>query len=60
MHGVMEAIYHKVPMVGMPVFIDQIDVLARMLQKDIAVGIDKYSDAEAIRSALEEVLTNFR
>jgi glucuronosyltransferase len=24
MHGVMEAIYHSVPMVGMPVFIDQV------------------------------------
>ena len=24
MHGVMEAIYHAVPMVGMPVFIDQV------------------------------------
>ena len=24
MHGVMEAIYHAVPMVGMPVFVDQV------------------------------------
>ena len=24
MHGVMESIYHAVPMVGMPVFIDQV------------------------------------
>ena len=28
MHGVMEAIYHNVPMVGMPVFIDQVISLA--------------------------------
>ena len=27
MHGVMEAIYHSVPMVGMPVFIDQVSYL---------------------------------
>ena len=24
MHGVMEAIYHAVPMVGIPIFIDQV------------------------------------
>ena len=24
MHGVMEAVYHRVPMVGMPVFVDQV------------------------------------
>lgn len=29
MHGVMEAIYHAVPMVGMPVFIDQVDILRK-------------------------------
>ena len=27
MHGVMESIYHRVPMVGMPVFIDQVILL---------------------------------
>ena len=31
MHGVMESIYHSVPMVGMPVFIDQVLVLSQAI-----------------------------
>jgi UDP-glucoronosyl and UDP-glucosyl transferase len=30
MHGVMEAIYHAVPMVGMPVFIDQVSWIFKL------------------------------
>ena len=60
MHGVMEAIYHKVPMVGMPVFIDQVDVLARIQQKEIGVGLDKWASKNEIRSAIEKVLNNDR
>merc|ERR1712038_1286988 len=56
MHGVMEAIYHEVPMVGMPVFIDQIDVLARIKQKGIGVGLDKWASNHEIKSAIQEVL----
>ena len=38
MHGVMEAIWHGVPVVGMPVFIDQGDVLVRMTERGITVA----------------------
>ena len=55
MHGVMEAIYHRVPMVGMPVFFDQGDVLVRMKEKGIAVGIDKFSSSDDIHSAIVRV-----
>lgn len=60
MHGVMEAIYHQVPMVGMPVFIDQIDVLARIKQKGIGVGLDKWATKHEIKSAIEQVLKDER
>ena len=53
MHGVMEAIYYGVPMVGMPVFIDQVDVLARIEQKRIGVGLDKWASSNEIRFAVD-------
>ena len=31
MHGVMEAIFYSVPMVGMPVFIDQVSTLSYLI-----------------------------
>ena len=60
MHGVMEAIYHGVPMVGMPVFIDQVDVLARIEDKRIGVGLDKWASSDEIRLAIERVLNDDR
>ena len=58
MHGVLEAIHFGVPMVGVPIFIDQGDVLTRMLEKGIAVGLDKYSSETEILDAVHEVLAN--
>ena len=52
----MESIYHEVPMVGMPVFIDQIDVLARMVEKGIGVALNKWATKDEIRNAIENVL----
>ena len=60
MHGVMEAIYYGVPMVGMPVFIDQVDVLARIEQKGIGVGLDKWASSKEIRFAIDSVLNDVR
>ncbi|XP_062963289.1 UDP-glucuronosyltransferase 2B19-like isoform X2 [Cynocephalus volans] len=39
-NGVYEAIYHGVPMVGMPLFADQPDNIARMMAKGAAVRLD--------------------
>jgi len=55
MHGVLEAIHHQVPMVGMPVFIDQGDVLTRMEEKGIGFGVDKTASADAIYDAIVKV-----
>ena len=55
----MEAIYYAVPMVGMPIFIDQGDVLIKMKDKGIAVGFDKENTTwQEIHSSLKEVLYN--
>ena len=55
MHGVLEALWYAVPMVGIPVFIDQVDVLARMVEKGVAVGLDKAASANMIHAAVTQV-----
>lgn len=60
MHGVIEALHHGVPMVGMPVFSDQQDVLVRLQHKGVAVGVPKGSSERKIYEAVTEVLNNPR
>lgn len=60
MHGVMESIYHEVPMVGMPVFIDQADVLARIREKGVGVGLNKWAAEDEVKIAIEHVLNTDR
>ena len=65
MHGVLEAIYHEVghcqltsdqvPMVGMPVFIDQMDVVKRMEETGIGLRVSKEAPGDEILSAIEQV-----
>ena len=55
----MEAIYYGVPMVGMPIFLDQGDVLRKMENKGVALGFRKDNATwEEIYRALKEVLYN--
>ena len=58
MHGVLESIYYGVPMVGMPVFIDQGDVLRRITDAGIGVGVDKAASGEELYQAILEVRDN--
>ncbi|XP_066939205.1 UDP-glucuronosyltransferase 1A10-like [Macrobrachium rosenbergii] len=60
MHGVIEALHYGVPMVGMPVFADQEDVLVRIQQKGVGTGVPKNADEETIYRAVAEVLQNPR
>lgn len=60
MHGVMEALTHGVPMVGIPVFADQRDVLLRLQERHLAVGVDKHSNASELREAILQVLENVK
>lgn len=57
LHGVMEGIYYGVPMVGMPIFIDQGDALIKMEELGIALGLDKETaTADEIHHQLQRVL----
>ena len=58
MHGVLESIHYAVPMVGMPVFIDQGDVLRRITDAGIGVGVDKAASGEELYQAILEVRDN--
>ncbi|CAL4125592.1 unnamed protein product [Meganyctiphanes norvegica] len=60
MHGVMEALHYGVPMVGIPIFADQKDVLQRLLEKGLAIGLDKTADSQQIYEAIQEVLIDNR
>nr|XP_053635148.1 UDP-glucuronosyltransferase 2B19-like [Cherax quadricarinatus] len=60
MHGVLEALYHGVPMVGMPVFADQQDVLIRMEERGVARGVHKEASEEQIYQAIIHVLNEPR
>ncbi|XP_045102512.1 UDP-glucuronosyltransferase 2A3-like isoform X2 [Portunus trituberculatus] len=58
MHGVLEAVHHGVPMVGMPVFADQQDVLVRLEQRGVAAGVSKQAEQEEIYETIRHVLNN--
>ena len=45
-------------MVGMPVFIDQSDVLVRLESAGVAVGVDKFADSDTLYEAITEVRDN--
>ena len=59
-NGLLEAIHYRVPMVGLPIYMNQEDNLARLVEKDIAVGVSKWSDAEEIYQAITKVISNRR
>ncbi|KAM6150530.1 UDP-glucuronosyltransferase 2A3-like [Erethizon dorsatum] len=58
-NGIYEAIYHGVPMVGIPLFGDQPDNIAHMKAKGAAVEVDmnKMTSADLL-SALRAVISN--
>ena len=58
MHGIIEAVSHAVPIVGIPVFADQDDNLRRLLDRRLAVGVTKHCTSEELVAAISEVVTN--
>ncbi|KAL7858106.1 hypothetical protein AOLI_G00182080 [Acnodon oligacanthus] len=58
-NGVQEAIYHGVPLLGLPLAFDQPDNLSRMQKKGTAVIVDfSKLDSTVFLEALKEVLYN--
>ncbi|XP_035666856.1 UDP-glucuronosyltransferase 2B33-like [Branchiostoma floridae] len=51
-NGVAEAMYHGVPLVGMPLFLDQFDNIARMVARGMGVSLDihKVTSKEVYRA----------
>ncbi|XP_069691983.1 UDP-glucosyltransferase 2-like isoform X2 [Periplaneta americana] len=57
--SVMEGIYRKVPIIGMPMILDQYANMRLLLERGVAVQLDYNSlTKEAVLSAIREVLTN--
>nr|XP_010594021.1 UDP-glucuronosyltransferase 2B4-like isoform X5 [Loxodonta africana] len=58
-NGIYEAIYHGIPMVGIPLFADQPDNIARMKAKGAAVSLDMNTMTSTdLLSALKTVITD--
>lgn len=59
LNGVWEAVYHGVPMVAMPLFMDQLDNAQRIVSRGMGVKVDiatLTSDilADAIRTVIND------
>ena len=58
-NGIYEAIYHGIPMVGIPMFADQHDNIARMRTKGAAVELDFSTlKTQDLADALNTVINN--
>ena len=61
MTGILEAIYHRVPIVGIANFANQVDNVVRIQDKGIGVAISKHKlSDENVYDAIQEVLRNER
>ncbi|KAK3509258.1 hypothetical protein QTP70_027040 [Hemibagrus guttatus] len=58
-NGIYEAIYHGVPMVGLPLFGDQPDNLSHMKTKGAAVMLDiNKMDSKDLKQAVSDIINN--
>ena len=61
MTGILEAIYYRVPIVGIAIFADQVDNAARIKDKGLGVLVSKHQlTVNKIYDAIQEALKNER
>ena len=57
-HGIHEAIWYAVPLVGIPIFTDSEDRMAYAQKHGIGVGVPKGCTMKQLRDAIVEVISN--
>ena len=58
-NGIYEAIYHGVPMVGIPLFGDQPDNMVHMKAKGVAITVElNFMKTEDLRDAINTVIND--
>ena len=61
MNGVMESLYHRVPLLCMPIFADQPDNAARLVERGLGLALDRYNiNHHLVTEAITEILQNKR
>ena len=61
MNGVMESLYHRVPLLCMPIFADQPDNAARLVERGLGLALDRYNlNHNLVTEAITEILQNKR
>jgi glucuronosyltransferase len=59
-NGALETIWHGIPQVVLPVFVDQLDVAHMLVRKGVAVLLDRSFNADQFQQAMETVLNDPR
>ena len=61
MNGVMESLYHRVPLLCMPIFADQPDNAARLVERGLGLALDRYNlNQELVTAAINDILHDGR
>ena len=61
MNGVMESLFHRVPLLCMPIFADQPDNAARLVERGLGLALDRYNvNHHLVTEAISEILQNKR
>jgi len=57
MNGVLESIYHRVPILAMPIFADQPDNAARIVERGLGLSLDRHTiTQEDVTKAIRKIL----